>query len=74
MIATHSGTFHCDEALATWMLKQTDAFGGHNSTVIRTRDPEILKDADVVVDVGGVYDPGAAGECPSCGIGKPVKM
>lgn len=27
--------------------------------VVRTRDATILKDMDVVIDVGGVYDPGA---------------
>lgn len=55
-IGTHSGSFHCDEALATFMLKQTSKFGG--ADVVRTRDPEVLKGMDVVVDVGGVYDPG----------------
>jgi hypothetical protein len=27
-IGTHSGTFHCDEALGCWMLKQTERFAG----------------------------------------------
>lgn len=27
-ICTHSGTFHCDEALGCWMLKHTDQFAG----------------------------------------------
>jgi hypothetical protein len=27
-IGTHSGTFHCDEALGCWMLKQTEQFAG----------------------------------------------
>ena len=58
VIATHSGTFHCDEALGTWMLKQTKAFGGEGTKILRTRDPDLLKDADVVIDVGGIYDPG----------------
>jgi len=26
VIGTHSGTFHCDEALAVFMLRQTDEF------------------------------------------------
>lgn len=25
---------------------------------MRTRDPEVLKDADVIIDVGGTYEPG----------------
>lgn len=27
-IGTHSGTFHCDEALGCYMLKQTEKFAG----------------------------------------------
>ncbi|RXK36769.1 hypothetical protein M231_05930 [Tremella mesenterica] len=38
IIGTHSGTFHCDEALAVFML---------------------LAPLNIVVDVGGVYDPKA---------------
>ncbi|CAO3595006.1 unnamed protein product [Absidia cylindrospora] len=55
VIGTHSGHFHCDEALAVWMLKQTAAF--KQSKLIRTRDPAKLSECSVVVDVGGVYDP-----------------
>ncbi|KAI7867967.1 metal-dependent protein hydrolase [Spinellus fusiger] len=55
LIGTHSGHFHCDEALAVWMLRQTDAF--KDASLVRTRDPAKLAEADVVVDVGGVYDP-----------------
>ncbi|KAG9285871.1 hypothetical protein G9A89_013296 [Geosiphon pyriformis] len=55
LIGTHNGQFHCDESLAVFMLRQTEAFRG--SQLIRTRDPEKLKGCDVVVDVGGVYDP-----------------
>lgn len=54
-IGTHSGTFHCDEALGCWMLNQTSAFKG--ASIVRSRDPEVLAQADVVIDVGGVYDP-----------------
>ena len=53
-IGTHSGSFHCDEALACSMLLKTKKF--NNAIIIRTRDPEILKDCDILVDVGGVYD------------------
>ncbi|KAJ9446839.1 UPF0160 protein [Diplonema papillatum] len=55
VIGTHSGTFHCDEALATAMLKMTDGF--RDAVVVRSREPEILAACNVVVDVGGVYDP-----------------
>lgn len=54
-IGTHSGTFHCDEALGCWMLRRTAAFAG--APVVRTRDPELLAQLPVVIDVGGAYDP-----------------
>ena len=56
-IGTHSGSFHADEALGCFLLKQTQKFAA--AKVVRTRDPEVLKDLDVVIDVGGVYEPGA---------------
>ena len=51
-IVTHNGHFHTDEllAVAVLILKYPDA------EVVRTRDEEIIKSADVVVDVGQVYD------------------
>ncbi|GFZ45118.1 UPF0160 protein [Saitozyma sp. JCM 24511] len=55
VIGTHSGTFHCDEALAVFMLRLTDDF--KDADVVRTRDPAKLAPLDIVVDVGGVYDP-----------------
>ncbi|KAJ2927140.1 hypothetical protein H1R20_g9941, partial [Candolleomyces eurysporus] len=55
VIGTHSGTFHCDEALAVFLLKQTEAYRG--ADVVRTRDPATLDGCDIVVDVGAVYDP-----------------
>jgi uncharacterized UPF0160 family protein len=54
-IGTHSGTFHCDEALGCWMLKKTNKY--KDASIVRSRDPETLKTMDVVIDVGGVYDP-----------------
>lgn len=55
-IATHDGSFHCDEALACFMLRRhTQEFAG--ATVVRTRNPEVLASCDIVVDVGAVYDP-----------------
>ncbi|KAJ3196515.1 hypothetical protein HK101_008699 [Irineochytrium annulatum] len=53
-IATHNGTFHADEAFAVYMLKKTKKFA--NAVVTRTRDEEVINKADVVVDVGGVYE------------------
>lgn len=56
-IGTHSGTFHCDEALGCFLLRQTPAF--KDADVVRTRDPKVLQDLDIVIDVGGTYDLGA---------------
>ncbi|KAG5878834.1 hypothetical protein JTB14_023957 [Gonioctena quinquepunctata] len=53
-IGTHSGVFHCDEALACFMLKQLPDYS--NAEIIRTRDPNILETCDIVVDVGGEYN------------------
>jgi len=53
-IGTHDGAFHCDEALACWMLHQTSEFGG--ASITRTRNPEKLAEMDIVVDVGAEYD------------------
>jgi uncharacterized UPF0160 family protein len=54
-IGTHSGTFHCDEALGCYLLRKTSKFA--DASIIRSRDPVILADLPVVIDVGGVYDP-----------------
>lgn len=54
-IGTHSGTFHCDEALGCWMLRRTAAFAG--AAVVRTRDADVLASLPIVIDVGGAYDP-----------------
>ena len=54
-IGTHNGTFHCDEALGCFLLQRTKRF--KESEVVRSRDQEILKDLDIVIDVGGTYDP-----------------
>ncbi|XP_067884605.1 UPF0160 protein MYG1, mitochondrial [Heterodontus francisci] len=55
-IGTHDGTFHCDEALACFLLRQLPEY--QEAEIVRTRDPKLLGGCDVVVDVGGVYDPG----------------
>eukprot|EP00996_Jenningsia_fusiforme_P001915 NODE_2769_length_1123_cov_36.922719_g2542_i0.p1 GENE.NODE_2769_length_1123_cov_36.922719_g2542_i0~~NODE_2769_length_1123_cov_36.922719_g2542_i0.p1 ORF type:complete len:332 (+),score=53.53 NODE_2769_length_1123_cov_36.922719_g2542_i0:52-1047(+) len=53
-IGTHSGTFHCDEALGCFILRQLPQFAG--AVVVRTRDPAVLQGCDLVLDVGAVYD------------------
>lgn len=54
-IGTHSGTFHCDEALACYMLKQLPEY--KDAEIVRSRNPDVLSTCDILVDVGGVYDP-----------------
>ena len=52
-IGTHSGSFHADESLACYMLRQTKEFAG--ARVVRSRDPKVLADCEILVDVGAVY-------------------
>nr|XP_046239229.1 UPF0160 protein MYG1, mitochondrial [Scatophagus argus] len=54
-IGTHNGTFHCDEVLACFFLRQLPEY--KDAEIIRTRDPAQLAECDVVVDVGGEFDP-----------------
>lgn len=49
---THNGDFHADEVFTTAVLMEV--FPGIQVT--RTRDSEIIEAADIVYDVGGVYD------------------
>lgn len=54
-IGTHNGTFHCDEALACFLLKLLPRY--KDAEIVRTRDDSILDTCDIVVDVGQIYDP-----------------
>lgn len=54
LIGTHDSTFHCDDVTACYMLKQLDRFKDHE--IIRTRDPDALAEAEIIVDVGGEFD------------------
>ena len=53
-VATHSGPFHADDVLAWGLIR---AFVAADATLVRTRDPKILAGADIVFDVGGIFDP-----------------
>jgi len=55
LVATHSGPFHADDVFAFALLR---TFVDSSATIIRTRDLSRLTDADVVIDVGGEFDPG----------------
>lgn len=52
-IATHNGNFHADDVFSIAALK--NVFPVFN--LVRTRDLEVIGKADVVIDVGGIYDP-----------------
>lgn len=52
IIATHNGTFHADETTACAIL--TYLF--ENSSIIRSRDPEELEKADIIIDVSNQND------------------
>ncbi|KAI5192686.1 hypothetical protein NEMIN01_2153 [Nematocida minor] len=52
LIITHDNAFHMDDVIACFMLRKIYP----NSTIVRTRDSEIIKTGDIVVDVGGVFD------------------
>ena len=54
-IGTHSGSFHCDEVMACFLLRNTKEFA--DASIIRTRDKAILDTLDIVVDVGDEFDP-----------------
>lgn len=67
---THSGNFHLDETMGYVILHyafapEGDLRGrvlgekspGDRLEFVRTRSPERIQEADIVFDVGGVYDP-----------------
>ncbi|MBO6940359.1 MAG: MYG1 family protein [Deltaproteobacteria bacterium] len=54
LLGTHSGSFHADDVLAAALIR---AFLDPDAEVVRSRDPEVLAKADIVFDVGHVFDP-----------------
>ncbi|EDW59422.2 MYG1 protein C27H6.8 [Drosophila virilis] len=54
-IGTHNGTFHCDEVVACFMLKQLPEY--ENAEIFRSRDEKALREkCDIIVDVGSIFD------------------
>ena len=51
-IATHNGNFHADDVFSVAAFKSLFS----SFKLIRTRDLELIAKADIVIDVGGVYD------------------
>lgn len=56
-LVTHDGSFHTDDVFACATLSIILEREEKKFKIIRTRDPEIIKDGDYVFDVGGIYDP-----------------
>ncbi len=52
-IATHNGNFHADDVFSIAAIKCIFP----SFKLIRTRDLELIAKADIVLDVGGEYDP-----------------
>lgn len=51
-IVTHDGQFHPDEVFAVAIVNK---IFGYN--IVRTRNPEIIRQGTVVIDIGKIYDP-----------------
>jgi uncharacterized UPF0160 family protein len=54
-IVTHNSRFHADDVFASAVVLTLFP----DAIFIRTRDEEIIKSADIVFDVGNIYDPNA---------------
>lgn len=55
VIGTHSGSFHCDDALACFMLRLLPEYT--EARILRSRDKVLLqKECSVIVDVGEEFD------------------
>ena len=53
-VSTHDGRFHADEIFAIAVLNLVFP----DLEIVRSRDEKVYKNADIIVDVGHVYDPG----------------
>jgi uncharacterized UPF0160 family protein len=54
-LGTHDGTFHADEVTATALLLFFNCID--KEKIVRSRDPNVLKNCEYVCDVGGVFNP-----------------
>ena len=54
LVITHSGTFHADDVFACATLS---LLFKNRIKIVRTRDEKIIEKGDIVLDVGGIYDP-----------------
>lgn len=56
-LVTHNGGFHADDVVAYAILQLVLEKRGEIYQLFRTRDQEIMDSADIVFDVGNIYDP-----------------
>jgi uncharacterized UPF0160 family protein len=56
-LVTHNGSFHADEVAAVALLHLYGMIDYLELDLIRTREIEIINQADIVLDVGGIHDP-----------------
>ena len=56
-IITHNGSYHNDELFAVALFAYYLELKNEKYEIIRTRDEEKIAHADIVIDVGGEYDP-----------------
>lgn len=56
-MVVHDGNFHADDILACAIMQEYYARKGRRLRIIRTRNEHVIARADIVADVGGVYDP-----------------
>ncbi len=56
-IAVHNGTYHTDDVFALAISVLWAQHRGYDCTMVRTRTESELAECQVVLDVGGVYDP-----------------
>lgn len=57
IVVTHSGSFHADDVFACATLSIWADQNNIDLKIERSRDPEVIKRADIVVDVGMEYEP-----------------
>jgi uncharacterized UPF0160 family protein len=59
LLVTHSGKFHCDEVFAYAVLRLALGLAevGRDHCLRRTRKPALIEAADIVWDVGTIFDP-----------------
>ena len=56
-VVTHNGSFHADEVLGCTALSLWADKNNLKLKILRSRDPVIIEQADIVLDVGMEYDP-----------------